>query len=160
MFLKQSGRWPQAKVANLKVDETHELARWFPNRYKLGSRPIFDGICSMCVALLFGTVDGHTALSNKFAGPPTYLKRWIHFDERRRCIEKFTHSFLFISATCRHCSPGRLLHVQTWSRHEPFVHRRKHKATIAQNRACPEQQCCTLLLLCGLQRPIFQNQQA
>lgn len=71
LFLQHSERWSKAKVANLKVNETPELARWFINGYKLASKPIFDGICSMCGALLFGIVDGHSAVSNKSAGPPT-----------------------------------------------------------------------------------------
>ena len=71
LFLKQSERWSKKKVANLKVDETPELARWFQRGQKVGSKPIFDAICSMCGALLFGTVDGHSALSNKSCGPPT-----------------------------------------------------------------------------------------
>ena len=65
LFLAQSERWSKGKVSNLKVDETPELARWFINGYKVGSKPIFDALCSMCGALLFGTVDGHSALSNK-----------------------------------------------------------------------------------------------
>ena len=71
LFLAQSECWSKGKVSNLKVDETPELARWFINGYKVGSKPIFDALCSMCGALLFGTVDGHSALSNKSAGPPT-----------------------------------------------------------------------------------------
>ena len=71
LFLTQSELWSKNEVANLKVDETPELARWFINGYKVGTKPIFDGICSMCGALLFGVVDGHSGLSNKSAGPPT-----------------------------------------------------------------------------------------
>ena len=71
LFLNECERWSQSKVANLKVDETPKLARWFLRGQRVGSKPIFDGICSMCGALLFGTVDGHSALSNKSCGPPT-----------------------------------------------------------------------------------------
>ena len=71
LFLKEAERWSQMKVANLRVDETPELARWFLRGQRVGSKPIFDAMCSMCGALLFGTVDGHSALSNKSCGPPT-----------------------------------------------------------------------------------------
>ena len=71
LFLRQSEGWSQSKVANLKVDETPELARWFLRGYNVGSKPIFDGICSMCATLLHGDVGGHSSLSNKEAGPPT-----------------------------------------------------------------------------------------
>lgn len=71
LFLEQCERWSQMKVASLKNDETPELARWFLKGQKVGSKPIFDAMCSMCGALLFGPVDGHSSLSNKSCGPPT-----------------------------------------------------------------------------------------
>ena len=43
LFLKQSDQWTIAGVANLKVDETPELARWFLRGQAVGSKPIFDG---------------------------------------------------------------------------------------------------------------------
>ena len=70
LFLKQSERWSKAGVANLKVDETPELARWFLRGHQVGAKPIFDGICAMCGTLLHGVLDHRSALSNKTAGPP------------------------------------------------------------------------------------------
>ena len=69
LFLRQSERWSESKVANIKVDETPELARWFLRGYNVGSKPIFDGICSMCASLLYGDVGGHSSLHNKEVGP-------------------------------------------------------------------------------------------
>ena len=43
LWLKQSDRWSKAGVANLKVDETPEIARWFLRGVKVGAKPIFDG---------------------------------------------------------------------------------------------------------------------
>ena len=57
LFLKQSERWSNAGVANLNVDETPELARWFLRGRNVGSKPIFDGICAMCGTLLHGVID-------------------------------------------------------------------------------------------------------
>ena len=70
LFLKQSERWSNAGVANLNVDETPELARWFLRGRNVGSKPIFDGICAMCGTLLHGVIDHRSALSNKTAGLP------------------------------------------------------------------------------------------
>ena len=36
----------------------------------VGSKPIFDGISSMCGTLLHGAVGHHGVLSNKVAAPP------------------------------------------------------------------------------------------
>ena len=71
LLLESSDRWSRAGVANLKVDETPEIARWFNEGIRVGSKPIFDGICSMCAALLYGDVDAHSgASSNKSCGVP------------------------------------------------------------------------------------------
>ena len=70
LFLKQSERWSNAGVSNLKVDETPELARWFLRGRDVGSKHIFDGICAMCGTLLHGVLDHRSALSNKTSGPP------------------------------------------------------------------------------------------
>ena len=70
LWLKQSDRWTAASVANMKVDETPEIARWFLRGQKVGAKPIFDGICSMCGTLLHGEINQHSALNNKTAGPP------------------------------------------------------------------------------------------
>ena len=70
VLLAHSDHWSRTGVANLKVDETPEIARWFNDGIRVGSKPIFDGICSMCAALLYGDVDGHSASSNKSCGAP------------------------------------------------------------------------------------------
>ena len=55
----------------MPADETPEIARWFMKGQSIGSKPIFDGICSMCGTLLHGIVGNQSALSNKTVGPPT-----------------------------------------------------------------------------------------
>ena len=70
LWLKQSDRWSKAGVANLNVDETPELAKWFLHGMNVGAKPIFDGICSMCGALLYGEINQRSANHNKTAGPP------------------------------------------------------------------------------------------
>ncbi len=52
------------------MDETPELAKWFMRGQAVGSKPIFDGICTMCGTLLCGPIDIICALSSKNAGPP------------------------------------------------------------------------------------------
>ena len=70
LFLEQCVKWSAAGVANLNEDETPELARYFQKGYRVGSKPIFDGICSMCGCLLYGPLDNNSSLSNKTSGPP------------------------------------------------------------------------------------------
>ena len=71
LFLKQSDQWTTSSVANLKADETPEIARWFLRGQQVGAKPLFDGICSMCGTLLHGEkINQHGAGNNKKAGPP------------------------------------------------------------------------------------------
>ena len=63
LFLKQSDHWSRTGVANTPADETPELAKWFMKGQQVGSKPIFDGICSMCGTLLHGAVGQNNALS-------------------------------------------------------------------------------------------------
>ena len=70
LFLSQSEDWCRRGVANTKADETLELARWFLRGQKVGSTPIFNGICSQCGTLLHGDINKNSALSNKTIGPP------------------------------------------------------------------------------------------
>ena len=70
LFLKQSDQWTTSSVANLKVDETPEIARWFLRGQQVGAKPLFDSICSMCGTLLHGEINHRGAGSNKKAGPP------------------------------------------------------------------------------------------
>ena len=72
LFLVQSEQWSERGVANIAVDETPELAKWFMRGQAVGSKPIFDGICAMCGTLLYGAIDVSCALSNKSAGPPIH----------------------------------------------------------------------------------------
>ena len=69
-FLKQSERWSNAGVSNLRADETPEIARWFLRGRDVGAKPIFDGICAMCGTLLHSAIDHRSALSDKTSGPP------------------------------------------------------------------------------------------
>ena len=50
-------------------DEPPEIARWFMRGQRVGRRPLFDGICSMCGTLLYGNI-GLSGTSNKVAGLP------------------------------------------------------------------------------------------
>ena len=70
LWLKQSDRWTVAGVANMKVDETPEIARWFLRGRAVGAKPVFDGICSNCGTLLHGEINQRGALHNKVMGPP------------------------------------------------------------------------------------------
>ena len=71
LFLAQAEAWTSSGVANLSSDETLELARWFLRGQKVGSKPIFDGICAQCGTLLHGTQNQNCALSNKRTAPPS-----------------------------------------------------------------------------------------
>ena len=70
MFFNQCEWWTDAGKANLDSIECFELARWFLKGQDTCSKPLMDAICSFCGALLHGVCNQHTALSNKFAGPP------------------------------------------------------------------------------------------
>ena len=82
LFLQQSEKWSAAGVANLNADETPELARYFQKGYRVGSKPIFDGMCSMCGCLLFGPLDNNSSLSNKTSGPPINRSGMILQDDK------------------------------------------------------------------------------
>ena len=69
-FLTQSEEWTQRGQANLYADETLELARWLLRGRTVGTKPIFDGMCCQCAALLCGNVN-ENALKNKYLGLPT-----------------------------------------------------------------------------------------
>ena len=65
LFLQQATAWTRQGVANLAADDTLNLAHWFLKGQAVGNRPIFDGICAFCGALLHGDQNQNTALSNK-----------------------------------------------------------------------------------------------
>ena len=69
-FLAQSEQWTRRGQANLHADETLEIARWFLRGRAVGSKPIFDGMCCQCAALLYGNPNKN-ALKNKYLGKPT-----------------------------------------------------------------------------------------
>ena len=56
LLLAKAEEWTGRGVANLPADETYELARWFELGQNVGKPPLFDGICSMCGALLYGVL--------------------------------------------------------------------------------------------------------
>ena len=70
LFLSQSIQWTEDNVANLPSDEANELARWFLRGQAVGAKPIFDGICAMCGALLCGSESHSTSMHNRVRGPP------------------------------------------------------------------------------------------
>ena len=71
LFLQKAELWTSTSSANLPADETWDLARWFLRGQVQGAKPIFDGMCCQCGALLYGVIGQHSALSNKRTGPPT-----------------------------------------------------------------------------------------
>ena len=70
LFLNQAQKWTNAGDDNLTADEALELGRWFLRGQTVGIKPIFEGICAMCGALLHGTVGQNSALSNRRVGAP------------------------------------------------------------------------------------------
>ena len=58
LFLTQCEGWTADNVANLSSDEALELARWWLKGQSVGSKPLFDGICSMCGTLLHDLSTG------------------------------------------------------------------------------------------------------
>ena len=70
LFLELAEEWTRKRVANVPADETYELARWWALGQNVGRKPLFDGMCSMCGALLHGVQNKSSALSNKSSGPP------------------------------------------------------------------------------------------
>ena len=69
LWLAQSESWTSRGVANTPQDEAFELARWFMKGQSVADKPIFDGICAQCGALLYGEMKSST-VTNKKAGPP------------------------------------------------------------------------------------------
>ena len=62
LFLSQCIQWTEDNVANLASDEANELGRWFLRGQAVGTKPIFDGMCAMCGALLFGSESRSTSV--------------------------------------------------------------------------------------------------
>ena len=52
LFFDASVRWTEDGVANLDADRTRLLARAFIQGQKLAMKPLHDGICAFCGALL------------------------------------------------------------------------------------------------------------
>lgn len=69
LMLTMCEAWTRGKVANLHACEAPQIARYFGLGLQVGSTPLFDGICSMCGALLGGTLTG--AHRYKYTGPPS-----------------------------------------------------------------------------------------
>ena len=70
LFRAKSAEWTQRGVANLGPKRTLGLARWWLKGQAVGRRPLIDGMCARCSALLHGTLYQTSALSNKRMGPP------------------------------------------------------------------------------------------
>ena len=70
LFLQQSDEWTREGKANLRADDTLDLAHWFLKGQSAGAKPMFDGICAFCGSWLRGDQNQHTASSNKRTGPP------------------------------------------------------------------------------------------
>ena len=70
LWLEQSEDWSNRGVSNMPSDEPYEIANWFLKGQSVGKKPLFDGICSQCGTLLYGTLGQHSALNNKYAGEP------------------------------------------------------------------------------------------
>ena len=66
LFLAQAEWWTANDVANTTAANAWELGMWFHRGMKLGKKPLFDGLCAFCGALLHS--DGHTG--NTVAGVP------------------------------------------------------------------------------------------
>ena len=70
LLLTQAEEWTAQEVANCQADETYELARWWSLGQNVASNALFDGICAMCGALLYGAQNRTSANSNKCSAPP------------------------------------------------------------------------------------------
>ena len=74
LMLTASERWTARGVANLGHERTHLLAQCFLRGQAVGKRPLHDGMCACCGALLYGVQNGNNALSNKCTGPPINVR--------------------------------------------------------------------------------------
>ena len=69
LMLTMCEGWTRGNVANMHVCEAPQLARYFVLGLQVGANPLFDGICAMCGALLYGAYKG--AHTNRYYGPPS-----------------------------------------------------------------------------------------
>ena len=74
---RRTSPWPSTtlsegwvRMLNLLLS-VNRIAKWFLRGQNVGRKPLYDGICSQCGCLLYGTVSHNSALSNKVVGPPT-----------------------------------------------------------------------------------------
>ena len=70
LWLSACERWTARGVANLDHERTFLMAQGFLRGQAVGKRPLHDGMCACCGALLHGVQNDHSALSNKCNGPP------------------------------------------------------------------------------------------
>ncbi len=70
LLLTQAEEWTARGLGNLPADETYELARWWYLGQNVAKNALFDGICAMCGALLYGAQNRTSAISNKCSSPP------------------------------------------------------------------------------------------
>ena len=70
LFHEQVERWNQTGLAWTTPEKITGAIRWYIHGQRVGSRPIFDGMCSYCGCFLHGNQHQHSTLSNKHTGPP------------------------------------------------------------------------------------------
>ena len=64
-------RWTNTGVANLPVEYTLELARYFNLGQDLSNEPVYSGMCALCANLLYtGPSCDRANVSNSRSGPP------------------------------------------------------------------------------------------
>jgi hypothetical protein len=70
LWCEQVENWNRQGRAWTSVRETTEAARWFAQGQRLGSAPLYDGMCARCGELLFGHLNQCALGGNRTHGPP------------------------------------------------------------------------------------------
>jgi hypothetical protein len=70
LFFTACEKWTALGVANISAQRTNLLGHCFLKGIKQGKKPLQDGMCAYCGALLYGVQNDNSANSNKSNGPP------------------------------------------------------------------------------------------
>ena len=81
LFMEKCRSWRERGVSNLPSERVRHLGTWFLRGQDVGSKPLCDGICARCGALLRGAQNQNSALSNKSTCVPIDINDNNLFDE-------------------------------------------------------------------------------
>ena len=70
LWHEQVERWERLGLTWTRPEQINEATKWYLMGQRAGDAPLFDGMCSRCGDLLFGSLNQSAVAGNKKNGPP------------------------------------------------------------------------------------------